>query len=222
MSQIIKLWLAVITRQHVFPILIPVGCPPSALWPLRAVTFLVFTFCAAACNRGTPQRSIERSTTGPPVVAESGYDVQFLDTMTKHHEKAFEMWQIAVTRAAHDELKNFANEAADEQQKEIMLMRNWRDKWYANAPISLGTQSAAAADITMDMSLWRERHAGDFDLAFLAMMIPHHQRAADMAKEAVWRADLPEIRQLAQIIVNQQEAEVEQMTRWSRAWSEAR
>jgi len=57
-----------------------------------------------------------------------------------------------------------------------------------------------------------------FDEAFLAMMIPHHQRAAAMARNVAATGELPEIRKLAQIIVDQQDDEVNSMEAWQQAW----
>jgi uncharacterized protein (DUF305 family) len=59
---------------------------------------------------------------------------------------------------------------------------------------------------------------GDPDISFIEMMIPHHQGAIEMAKEALQQAKHPEIKQLAQNIINAQQAEIQKMNEWKAAW----
>jgi uncharacterized protein (DUF305 family) len=46
------------------------------------------------------------------------------------------------------------------------------------------------------------------DSMFLRMMIPHHQSAIDMSEQALERAEHPELRGLAQQIIDEQTAEI--------------
>jgi uncharacterized protein (DUF305 family) len=60
-----------------------------------------------------------------------------------------------------------------------------------------------------------------FDLAFIEAMIPHHQMAVMMAQVATLRAEHPELKSLAQVIIDAQQREIEQMETWREAWSGA-
>ena len=52
------------------------------------------------------------------------------------------------------------------------------------------------------------RPSGDPDRDFLAMMIPHHQGAVDMAKIVLLHTKDPRIRNLAQSIITEQQYEI--------------
>ena len=61
----------------------------------------------------------------------------------------------------------------------------------------------------------------DFDVAFYSMMIPHHQAAVDMANTYLESGNDPELRQLAQHIVQTQQHEISQMQAHARPSSQA-
>ena len=56
-------------------------------------------------------------------------------------------------------------------------------------------------------------YTGDADIDFIAMMIPHHQGAVDMARLVVQDGNDPVTRKLAEEIIASQTVEIEGMTR---------
>ena len=56
------------------------------------------------------------------------------------------------------------------------------------------------------------------DRHFIEMMIPHHQGAVDMANLALSKAKHPEIKQLAEDIIKDQNQEIAQMKAWYKQW----
>ena len=64
----------------------------------------------------------------------------------------------------------------------------------------------------------RDKSGDDYDAAFLALMIEHHQGALDMAKLSVERAEHAEVKRLSEDIVEAQEREIAQMRRWQDQW----
>jgi uncharacterized protein (DUF305 family) len=56
------------------------------------------------------------------------------------------------------------------------------------------------------------------EFEFLAGMVPHHQEASDNARTALKRSERPEVQQLAQKIIDAQEAEITQMETWLTEW----
>jgi uncharacterized protein (DUF305 family) len=58
----------------------------------------------------------------------------------------------------------------------------------------------------------------DFDKAFLAEMIVHHEGAVQMAELALTNAKREEIKELSKAIIDAQKVEITQMNDWSKAW----
>ena len=63
----------------------------------------------------------------------------------------------------------------------------------------------------MMMSVDLGRADDKFDLRFLDAMIPHHEGALVMAKDAIAKSKRPEIQKMAQEILSSQQAEIDQM-----------
>lgn len=156
-----------------------------------------------------------------PEAASQPYDLQFIDTMSMHHQKATEMAKIAVQKASRPELKAFAQKIIDDQNKEIAQMKDWREKWFAGKPPAMNMEMPGMMDSMKGMSMNKLETAtgNEFDLAFLDMMTPHHTGAVTMAKEALTKAEHPEIKTLANQIIKAQEAEIKMMNEWKEKWS---
>lgn len=73
-----------------------------------------------------------------------------------------------------------------------------------------------------DVEMEADDHAGMAmeldDETFLAAMIEHHEGAVDMAEIALERAEQEELRQMAQEVIDAQEAEIDQMRAWLDEW----
>jgi len=158
-----------------------------------------------------------------PNAASAPYDLQFIDTMTAHHQGAIDMARPAEKKAGHAELKTFAAKIVADQQKEIAQMKVWRDAWYAGKPEAMNMEMPGMMDSMkgMDMKGMNAASGNEFDLMFLDMMTPHHAGATAMAKEALTRAEHPELKTLARQIIAAQETEIAQMNKWKAAWGGA-
>jgi uncharacterized protein (DUF305 family) len=159
-----------------------------------------------------------------PDAAKQPYDLQFLDTMSAHHQSAIDMAETAVKKTQNQELKAFAQKIIADQNKEIAQMKDWREKWYAGKPMAMNMEMPGMND-SMKMMMgdgmkkYEAATGKEFDLMFLDMMTPHHQGATVMAKEALTKAEHAEIKTLANQIIKAQEAEIKQMNDWKAKWS---
>lgn len=180
---------------------------------ILASVLMVIVGCA------TPTKTTTQTTPATPgmSMAEAPYDLQFIDNMTMHHQDAVDMAKLAQARAKNPELKSFAAQIIEAQQKEIAQMRQWRDRWYPGR-----AHSQEMPGMTDSMKAMKElQTTSEFDHKFVDAMIPHHQDAIKMSKEALAKADHPEIKQLAQQIIEAQQREVTRMDRWKVAMHEA-
>lgn len=72
--------------------------------------------------------------------------------------------------------------------------------------------------MTHDMTVDLGAADTNYDLRFIDAMTLHHQGAVEMAKEAAQKSGRSEIKQLASIIIKEQDREINQMKQWRQAW----
>ena len=154
-------------------------------------------------------------------------DKHFIEQMIPHHEGAIEMAKLAQERSKRPEILTLAKAIIQSQSQEITQMRTWYKNWYqvevpVNANVGMGMgrgmmQGGMMGGKTADIESLR--NAANFDEAFLQEMIPHHQMAVMMGQMLLSGTNRPEMKQLAQDIINAQEAEIAQMRSWLEEWS---
>ncbi len=152
--------------------------------------------------------------------ATAPYDLQFIDTMTHHHQGAVDMAKMIDGKTQNADLIKFGKQIVADQEKEIAQMKDWREKWFAGKPRAMNMEMPGMADsMKMDMSKLSAAKDKDFDVQFIEMMTPHHEGAITMSKEALTKAEHPEIKTLANQIIKAQEAEIKMMADWKSKWS---
>ena len=158
-----------------------------------------------------------------PGATEQPYDLQYLDSMIHHHNGAVAMAKMVLGKTERPELKAFAQKIIDDQTKEIGFMQQLRDQWYAGKPpaVNMEMPGMIGGMKMMNSNHMREMdemEAPHFDLHFLNMMIAHHEGAVVMSNDALKKGEHPEIKQLAQRILDAQRPEIEQMKKWQTSW----
>jgi uncharacterized protein (DUF305 family) len=171
-------------------------------------------FLLAACGGNTADHGSMGHSSGS--ASNAPYDQNFIDGMVPHHEAATAMAKVAQTKAEHAELKTLANAIVADQDGEIAQMKAWRKAWYGSDQIAPGNGGHQMGG--MDTDLTALANANPFDKAFIDAMIPHHESAIVMAKEAQTKAEHQEIKDLAGRIVAAQQKEIDQMKAWRAQW----
>ncbi len=140
------------------------------------------------------------------------FDAMFIDSMIEHHQGAIDMAEMAREQADHEEVRVLAETIITEQQAEIEQMQSWRSEWYPDLAATTGM------DMSMGDMAIREEASTSFDQRFLEAMISHHQGAIGMAEMTLNQAEHEELRALAEVIITDQQAEIEQMQTWLAQW----
>ena len=159
--------------------------------------------------------------------SDANFDLRFIDAMTPHHQGALDMAKEAKEKSQRPEIKKLADTIIKAQTKEISELQAWRKQWYPSAsamPMAHNAQMGHMMEMNADqikgMMMSQDLGAKDaeFDLRFINAMIPHHEGAVVMAKDASTKSTHPEIKKLAQDIISSQQAEIKQMEEWKKTW----
>ncbi len=144
-------------------------------------------------------------------------DERFIDAMVPHHQGAVDMAEVAVENAEHEELKSLAEDIVSEQEAEIEDLRAIKREEFGTSeiPSGMSQEEMDAMGMTDPAQLADKR---PFDRAFIDDMTPHHRSAITMAEVAMKESDNPQVKEIAQDIVDAQRREIAQMERWREQW----
>lgn len=170
---------------------------------LALTIFLVSTPMAAYAyeNNSSAQKS--------PQSEHQNYDIQFLDTMVRHHQDGLKMFQIAVDKAQNPDVKEMAKKMIQAQKKEIPELQTLRNEVEPEAPMSINMDMPGM--MQMDVSKLNKASGVQFDREFISMTIDHHKGAIKMTDMALKRSQNSDVRDRAQMIHDKQRDEVARM-----------
>ena len=147
-------------------------------------------------------------------------DITFAQDMIPHHEQAVEMAKLAADKAAAPEVTDLARRIEQAQGPEIEQLRSWLQAWGEDetagggmAGMDHGGSGSAGAGMMSEeeMTSLQSASGADFDRMFLEMMTRHHEGAIDMARTELEQGQLEEVKQMAQRIIDTQQAEINEM-----------
>jgi uncharacterized protein (DUF305 family) len=146
---------------------------------------------------------------------EGSLEVRFARNMVAHHEQAVQMALILRNRSTDEELRTFALDILLTQQAQVGQMQGWLAVW--NQPLAGPEPPMAGMGEMMGMATThqidelRSLSVPEAEVAFLQLMIRHHQGGVAMAQEVVGQTRRPEVVQLATAIVEGQQSEITYM-----------
>jgi uncharacterized protein (DUF305 family) len=145
-------------------------------------------------------------------------DERFIDAMVPHLQVAVEMARVALENAEHQEIRNLAENIVSTQQAEIENLKSIKKEEFGTSEVPMEMSQEQMRSMGMMMNPEQLAHSEPFDKAFIDAMIPHHQSAIEMAQVANQESDNPEIKTLAEDIVEAQTREITQMEGWRKDW----
>jgi uncharacterized protein (DUF305 family) len=180
----------------------------------RILLALTAAILLAACNQGGQDEDA-----GPATAAPNDADVTFTQNMIPHHQQAIEMAKLVDARTKRPQLRTLADRIVASQGQEITLMQGWLRSWgkpATPAGMDHGAMQMPGMMSEADMQQLRLSKDEDFDLAFMDMMTAHHEGAIEMANTELRDGSLPEVKRLAQQIIDAQQAEIDQFKKWTK------
>jgi uncharacterized protein (DUF305 family) len=182
----------------------------------RIVLGLLAVVLLGACNQGAPPQGSGSATAAP-----NDADLTFTQNMIPHHQQALEMARLVDTHTKRPQLRTLADEITVSQGQEVTLMQGWLKRWgKPTAPegVDHGAMHMPGMISEADMRQLMIVKNRDFDLLFVDMMTAHHQGAIEMATTELRDGSLPEVKRLAQQIIDAQQGEIDQLEAWQEAW----
>lgn len=144
----------------------------------------------------------------------------FARDMMVHHDQAVAMALLIRDRTDDPVMKTIATDMALTQQNQIGQMMGWLNLWGlpATSPdlpmtwMGHPTEGRMPGMASPEQIAELESLTGEAaDVAFLRLMIPHHQAALPMAEAALAGSDIPAVRDLAGQIARAQVVEIANM-----------
>ena len=148
-------------------------------------------------------------------------DTAFAQGMLGHHIGAVDMAEIELEYGEDAEMRKLAQEIIDAQKAEIEQMQTWLAAHPDSTEPTADTQAMQMAYANGMDEMHGEMTLGIADpipdMAFARGMLPHHIGAVDMAQVQLKYGKDPEMRKLAQEIIDAQQPEIELMQGWIKA-----
>jgi uncharacterized protein (DUF305 family) len=148
-----------------------------------------------------------------PDKATAKFEISFMQDMIDHHHMAVMMAEMCLEKAVHDDLRTLCGEIIAAQMAEIEEMQAWLRDWYGveHEPMM------KPGDMRM-MDRLASLEGAEFEIAFMEMMIKHHERAIREAGKCLRKAYHEELLGLCGNIIESQSAEIAQMRTWLCEW----
>jgi uncharacterized protein (DUF305 family) len=156
-------------------------------------------------------------------------DQMYIDMMIPHHQSIIAMAQAALPRLSDERLRQIAQAVIETQGPEIEELQGYREAWYGDPepmPMDDGMMasmnemmpgmSGAMEEMAFQMNAAAQVAAicaaDNTDLAFIDQTIPHHQMAIEASEAVLEEAVHPEIRDVAQRVIDAQQREIDELT----------
>ncbi len=187
-----------------------------------------------ACSSSASSSPSASSSAGVVINGHNAQDMAFLTDMIAHHQQAIVMSEMVPSHTKNAKVIALAAQIEAAQGPEIAKMQTWLDEWNEGLPsASSGSESAAGGHgmsgmdhgtapssssspmpgmmTDQQMADLESKSGSAFDKMWLTMMIEHHQGAITMAQQELATGENPQVKAVAQGIIDGQAAEIATM-----------
>ena len=174
-------------------------------------SWVVIAVLAAGC--ATPDDANQ-----PP--ADDRTDVWFMQHMVPHLLQDSSIAYLTRDRISDPELARLADTIHRHSQQHVAQLQGWLDE-RGIAPHGHSHQKEDTLRPSDLERLSRQRGAAG-DLAFVTVMTARHRAGGRLAATEARQGSVPEVRQLAQRLLAEQQAQIAELRTWRQAWSRSR
>jgi uncharacterized protein (DUF305 family) len=153
-------------------------------------------------------------------VAGDQTDVWFAQHMVPHLRQTSSILDLARDRITRPELARLAGTIDRQGQANLAQLQEWLDR-RGLAP-HVHSHQPTDNPRRSDLDRLSRVRGPTFDLVFLQVMTARHRAGRDLAATQARQGGVPEVRQLAQRLLADQQAQMATMQTWWHAWSERR
>lgn len=140
-------------------------------------------------------------------------DHDFALLMAVHHQGAIKMSEEQVESGSDTMLVNMARKDISKQKQEQERLQE-----FARNHKTTATDTSATSNLMQSMQgmMTNMNHdmQGTTDQQFATMMKMHHQSGIEMANAYISKAKVPEIKAMAQKIIDEQQADIQRLNKW--------
>jgi uncharacterized protein (DUF305 family) len=145
-------------------------------------------------------------------------DVRFMQYMAGHLLQTTSILDLTQDRITRPKLPRLADTINQQGQAHLAQLQPW-PATRGLAPYDPQQQPRNGKET--DLQRPGRVSKAKFDLTFVKMMTTRHRTGSKLAATELRDGTLPEVRQLAQQLLGNQQAQIATMTAWGRAWSKA-
>jgi uncharacterized protein (DUF305 family) len=146
-------------------------------------------------------------------------DVGFMQHLVPHLLQTTSIVDLARERITRPRLARLADTIHQQDQAHLQQLQGWLAR-RGLAPYDPQQQRGGPRKET-DLARLSRADGAKFDLAFVTVMTARHRAGIKLAAAELRAGSVPEVRQLAEQLLTEQQAQVTKMTAWKRAWSKA-
>ena len=144
------------------------------------------------------------------------FDFDFANLMMMHHQMAIDMSRVEIDKGSDQTIKNMANGIAVAQEIEVREMKQFIKNYKitaTNVETSNSTKIATEMKSMMD-KMNTIKMTDNIDKDYVAMMLPHHKSAVEMAKMQLKFGTQYELVELSKNIIEDQNYEIDEFKKW--------
>lgn len=151
--------------------------------------------------------------------ADAEFDLRFLDAIILHHQSTIATATMALEKSNRSEVRAIAEKMIHQRQQDLDQMQMWRQTWYVSAPLRpqvwdpVTTSTVSLDPRTENVLMAGIPLSGEgeiFNIRLVNRMIPHHESALVLAREALTHSQRPEIQTFAETLIATQQADIQQ------------